>query len=92
MSWARLALALAAGLALLWLFGSRDRLRTETGTADLPPDPQAWLAAREEGILPEVASYLHWAGRPGQVTPARGWRASKATKGGTGPVAPAGGA
>lgn len=68
MSWARLALALAAGLALLWLFGSRDRLRTETGTADLPPDPQAWLAAREEGILPEVASYLHWAGRPGQVT------------------------
>lgn len=64
----RLALGLALGLALLWAFGPRDRLRTDPMAVDPPADPQAWLAAREAGIRPEVASYLQWAGQPGQVT------------------------
>ncbi|MTD99533.1 alpha/beta hydrolase [Paracoccus sp. YIM 132242] len=68
MFWLRLALALAAGLALVWIFGPRDRLRPDPVTVGLPADPQAWLAAREAGIRPEVASYLQWAGQPGQAT------------------------
>ncbi|WP_207099642.1 alpha/beta hydrolase [Paracoccus shandongensis] len=68
MFWLRLALALAAGLALAWIFGPRDRLRLDPVAVDGPADPQAWLAAREAGIRPEVASYLQWAGQPGQAT------------------------
>ncbi|MCZ0963224.1 alpha/beta hydrolase [Paracoccus benzoatiresistens] len=63
----KLALALTLGLALLWIFGPRDRLRLDQVAVDLPADPQAWLAAREAGIRPEVASYIQWAGQPGQV-------------------------
>lgn len=68
MFWPRLAVALAAALALLWFFGPRDRLRPGAVTVDLPVDPQVWLAAREAGIRPEVASHLLWAGQPGQAT------------------------
>lgn len=68
MFWLKLALALATGLALLWVFGPRDRLRPDPVTADLPGGPQAWLAAREAGIRPEVASHVQWAGQPGQAT------------------------
>lgn len=68
MFWLKLALGLTATLALLWVFGPRDRLATDSLTADPPGEPQAWLALRETGIRPEVASYLQWAGQPGQVT------------------------
>ncbi|WP_347138694.1 alpha/beta fold hydrolase [Paracoccus sp. SSK6] len=64
----KLALALAIGLALLWVFGPRDRLRTDPLGLDPPGDLQAWLAEREAGIRPEVASYIQWAGKPGQAT------------------------
>ena len=63
----KLALALAAGLALLWVFGPRDRLLPDPVTVDLPADPQAWLAVREAGIRHDVASHIQWAGQPGQV-------------------------
>lgn len=68
MFWLKLALALAAALFLLWILGPRDRLRTAPIAVDLPADPAAWLAARDAGVRPEVASYLQWAGQPGQAT------------------------
>lgn len=68
MFWLKLALGLAAALALLWVFGPRDRLRLDPVAVDLPADPQAWLTAREAGIRPEVASHIQWAGQPGQAT------------------------
>lgn len=67
MSWPRLLLGIALGLALFWVWGPRDRLRGDAAM-DLPADPQAWLAAREAGVRPEVASSLHWAGPPGRRT------------------------
>lgn len=66
MFWLRLALGLALMFSLLWVLGPRDRLRMDPLTFDPPPDPQAWLAEREAGIRPEVASYLQWADQPGQ--------------------------
>lgn len=68
MSWPRLALGLLAALGLLWILAPRERLRLDEAAADLPADLQAWLDGREAGVRPEVASYLHWAGQPGQVT------------------------
>lgn len=68
MFWLKLALALAAALFLLWILGPRDRLRPAPIAVDLPADPAAWLAARDAGVRPEVASYLQWAGQPGQAT------------------------
>lgn len=67
MFWPKLALALAAALALLWALRPRDRLRPDAPAVDPPADPQAWLAAREAGIRPEVAAHIQWAGRPGQA-------------------------
>lgn len=61
MFWLKLALGLAAVLALLWISGPRDRLRPEPVKVDLPADPQVWLEAREAGIRPKVASHIHWA-------------------------------
>jgi esterase/lipase len=68
MFWHRLSLALLAALGLLWILVPRERLRPDQGFAPMQADLQSWLAAREAGIRPEVASYLQWAGRPGQVT------------------------
>lgn len=67
MFWPRLASGLLASLVLLWIFGPRDRLRTDAVGVDRPADPQVWLNRREAGIRSEVASYLQWAGQPGQV-------------------------
>lgn len=66
MFWPRLALALSvAAVALIWLWAPRDRLPDKP--ADVAPvDPRSWLAAREAGIRPEVASRLQWAGPPGE--------------------------
>ena len=66
MSWPRIALGLLAAMTLLWFFGPRDKLRTEQA-AEMPADPRAWLTDREAGIRPEVASYLQWAGQPGEA-------------------------
>lgn len=68
MFWARLATGLLAALALIGIFGPRDRLRTDGQGAPPPGDVQAWLDRREAGIDPEVASRLHWADRPGAMT------------------------
>lgn len=69
MSWPRLLPGVVVGvvLALFWVWGPRDRLRGDSAV-DLRVDPQAWLAAREAGIRPAVASYLQWAGPQGQKT------------------------
>lgn len=68
MSWPRLVLGAAAvGLALFWIWGPRDRLRGDAATI-LPSDPQTWIAAREAGIRPKVASFVQWAEQPGQRT------------------------
>ncbi len=68
MFWLRLSLALLAALGMLWILVPRERLRPDQGFTPMPADLQSWLAARETGIRPEVASYLQWAGQPGQVT------------------------
>lgn len=68
MFWPRLALGLLSALALLWVFGPRDRLRTDQTGTPVPADLQAWLDDRETGVKAEVASVLHWAGKPGEVT------------------------
>ncbi|WP_374300507.1 alpha/beta hydrolase [Paracoccus sp. (in: a-proteobacteria)] len=68
MFWLRLALGILAALALIWIFGPRERLRLDRVAPDPPADLQAWLRDRESGIRPEVASYLQWAGQPGQAT------------------------
>ena len=68
MFWLRLSLALLAALGLLWILVPRERLRPDQGFAPMQEDLQSWLAAREAGIRPEVASYLQWAGQPGQFT------------------------
>ncbi|WP_295047238.1 alpha/beta fold hydrolase [uncultured Paracoccus sp.] len=67
MFWLRLALGLLAAIGLLWLFAPRERLRTDQVPA-APADLHAWLAARDAGIRPELASVLQWAGPPGQVS------------------------
>ncbi|MDQ1899080.1 alpha/beta fold hydrolase [Paracoccus sp. WLY502] len=66
MFWPRLALGLAAVFSLMWTLGPRDRLRMDSLPSDPPPDARTWLAEREAGIRPEVASYLQWAEQPGQ--------------------------
>ena len=67
MFWLKLTLGLVAALSALWVLGPRNRLRVDE-VADGPPGGlQAWLARRENGIGPEKASYIQWAGQPGQV-------------------------
>ncbi|WEF22885.1 alpha/beta fold hydrolase [Paracoccus sp. S3-43] len=67
MFWLRLGLGLLAALGLFWAFAPRDRLRQDQDGVDPPGDLRAWLAGRESGVRPEVASALHWAGQPGRI-------------------------
>ncbi|GHG25203.1 alpha/beta hydrolase [Paracoccus aerius] len=68
MFWPRLALGLLSALALLWVFGPRDRLRTDQAAAPVPADLQAWLDDREAGIDGQRATVLQWAGQEGEAT------------------------
>lgn len=68
MSWAERLIGLATLRLWRWATGSRERLRADARPVERPDDPEAWLAVREAGIRPDVASYMQWAGAPGQVT------------------------
>lgn len=67
MFWRRLIPGLLAALALFWLLAPREKLRLDQTEPPPPADLHAWLAEREAGIDPAVASVLHWAGKPGQA-------------------------
>ena len=65
--WSGIAIAALAVLGLL-IFGPKERADLSPVAVKPMADPVAWLAARDRGIRPEVASYLHWAGQAGEQT------------------------
>lgn len=65
--WSGIAIAALAVLGLL-IFGPKEPADLSPVAVEPVADPAAWLVARDRGIRPEVASYLHWAGQAGEQT------------------------
>ncbi|MBK4215307.1 alpha/beta fold hydrolase [Paracoccus caeni] len=64
----KIAAISGAAIALLLAFGPREPADLSPVEIQPIPDPAAWLAERDRGIRPEVASYLHWASEAGERT------------------------
>lgn len=60
MFWARTLAVLCLASGLIWTFAPRESAVLATEPVDLPPDLEAWVAAKEAGIAENMAGRIVW--------------------------------